>query len=129
MHGRHIEQLREVRAGEPDGATPTAIKAPYPMREAALHTRPQCILGYALGGLLPLSRSLDRLVVGLRPDRELAWGLFGSGACRSGRIGATGGLGKADAHDRIAGGSAAWGPFDTGMPLGAARVFRLPIDH
>ena len=61
------------------------------------------LLGFAYGRLLPLSRGLSRLVAGWRLDRELARGLFGPGACRSGRTGATGGLGKAAAHDSIAG--------------------------
>jgi hypothetical protein len=45
------------------------------------------------------------------------------------RTGATGRRGKADAHDGIAGNIPARGPLDTGLPLGAAGLFGLSIQH
>src|SRR5215211_8697667 len=67
------------------------MKAPDALREAALHPRPERILGFERGRLLTLARSLDRLVVHLRPDRALPWGVFRGGAYLAGRTGATGG--------------------------------------
>ncbi len=68
-------------------------------------------------------------MVGLRPDRELAGGVFGPGACAAGWTGATGGPVKADAHDGITGAIPPWGPFHTGLALGTAGLFRFPLDH
>ena len=85
-------------------------------------------MGFELGRLLALACSLDRLVVGLGPDGELPWGVFRRGARLTGGTGATGGPVKTDAHDGSAGYITPWGPFDTGMPLGTARLFCLPID-
>jgi hypothetical protein len=78
------------------------MKAPDALRKAALHPRPERILGFELGRLLTLARSLDSFVVRLRPDRELPWGVFRRGAHLAGRTGATGGLVKPDPKHRIA---------------------------
>ena len=56
------------------------MKAPDTLREAALHPRPERILGFELGCLLSLACGLDGLVVGLGPDGELPWGVFRRGA-------------------------------------------------
>jgi hypothetical protein len=64
--------LLEVRACESNAPPPAKIKAPAPLREAALHPCPQRILGYELRRLLPLPCGLDRLMMGLRADGELA---------------------------------------------------------
>jgi hypothetical protein len=69
----------------------------------ALDPGPPGILSLKLGGLLPLPGGLDRLVLGLRPDRELAGGVFGPGAYLASRTGAAGRPIEADAHDGIAG--------------------------
>ena len=105
---------------------PAQATAPDALRVRALDPGPLGILGFELSGLLPLPRGLDRLVVGLRPDGELAGGVFGPGARLAGRTGTTGRRIKADAHDGITGDIPARGPFDTGMPLGTARLFAPP---
>ena len=76
IHRRGSEQLLEVRARQAEVPTLAQIKAPDALREAALHPRPQRILGFELRRLLALARGLDRLMVGLGPDGELAWGVF-----------------------------------------------------
>jgi hypothetical protein len=78
------------------------MKAPDTLREAALHPRPERILLFALGCLLALAGGLHRLMVGLRPDRELPWGIFRCGAHLAGRTGAARGLVKPDPKHRIA---------------------------
>jgi hypothetical protein len=95
----------------------------------ALDPCPPGVLRFELDGLLPLPGGLDRLVVGLRPDRELAGGVFRPGARLAGRTDTTGGRIEADAHDGIAGNIPARSPLDTGMPLGTAGLFGLPIDQ
>jgi hypothetical protein len=91
----------------PRPAQPTAAD---PLRVSALDPGPPGILGFELGGLLPLPRSLDRLMLRLQLDRELAGGLFGPGAGLADRTGAAGRGIKADAHDRIAGAIPSRGP-------------------
>src|SRR5215510_5382510 len=102
------------------------MKAPDTLREAALHPRPERILLFELGGLLALAGGLHRLMVGLRPDRELPWGIFRCGAYLAGRTGATRGLVKPDPKHRIAGDIVTWRPLDTRMPLRAVRLLRFP---
>ncbi len=104
------------------------MKAAYALREAALDPRPEGILGFECCRLLALARRLDRLMVGLRPDGELAGGSSRRGACPAGGTGATGGPVKPDADDRIARHIVPRPPVDTGMPLGTARLLGLPID-
>src|SRR5216683_4753055 len=89
IHRGGIEQLLEVRAREAEVATLAQIKAPDALREATLHARPQRILSFKLRRLLTLSRRLDRFVVGLGADGELAWRIFGCGAYGTGGTGAT----------------------------------------
>ena len=43
-----VQELLEVRARQAKIPTPAEIKAPDPLREAALHPRPQRILGFEL---------------------------------------------------------------------------------
>jgi len=102
IHRRGRQEVLEVRASQADLATLAESKTPYPLREAALHTGPERILGFELRGLLALAGGLDGLVVGLGPDGQLPWGLFGRGTCTAGGTHATGGPVKADTHDRIA---------------------------
>ena len=90
---------------------------------------PPGILGFELSRLLPLPCGLDRLVLGLRPDGELTGRVFCPGACLAGRTGATRRRVKADAHDGSARDIPARGPLDTGLPLGTAGLFGLPIQH
>jgi len=113
MHGRRREELLQVRPCSSKVPTLTEIEAPYALREATLHPRPQGILGFERRRLLTLSRALDRLVVGLGPDRELPWGVFRCGAHLTGRTGATGGPVKPAPKDQIARDIVAWGPFAT----------------
>jgi hypothetical protein len=129
IHGRCREELLEVRAPQPDVATPAQIKAPRAWREATLDARSQGILGFELGGLLPLAGGLDGLMVELGADRELAWSAFRRGARRTGGTRATGGPVKPDADDRIARDLAARSPIDAGLALGTVRVLGLPMQH
>jgi hypothetical protein len=75
-HGRCCEKLLEVRARQPNGASPAQIKTPRAWRGATLHSGPQGILGFERGGLLPLASGLQRLMVRLQSDDELPWGVF-----------------------------------------------------
>src|SRR5207245_8406346 len=104
------------------------MKAPDTLREAALHPRPERILLFECGCFLSWACGLDGLVVGLGPDGELPWGVFRRGAHLAGGTDATGGPVKTDAHNGIARHIPARRPFDTGMPLGTARLCRLPVD-
>ena len=63
------QELLEVRARQPKVPTPAEIKAPGALREATLHPGPQGILGFELGGLLPLARGLDAPHGGLAGGR------------------------------------------------------------
>src|SRR5215831_2756761 len=80
IHGGGREQVLEVRAREADGPTPAEIEAPDPLRQAALHPGSQRILGCELRRLLALPRGLERLMVGLQPDGELARSRLRGGA-------------------------------------------------
>ena len=91
-----------MRARQPQIPTPTEIKTSYPLRQAALHSRPQRILGFELRCLRALPRGLEHLMVGLWADRELAGGIFGLGARAAGGTDTTGRCIKADAHDGVA---------------------------
>jgi hypothetical protein len=97
-----------VRACPPTVPTLTEIKAADALREATLHPCPQGVLGFELGGLLPLAGGLDGLVVGLRADGELPRGVFRRGACTTGGARATGGPVETNADDRIARDIGAW---------------------
>ena len=88
---------------QPKVPTLTEIKAPAALRDATLHPCPQGILGFKLGGLLPLAGSLDGLVVGLGPDGEIPRGVFRRSARPTGRTRATGRPVKPDVNYRIAG--------------------------
>jgi hypothetical protein len=127
IHGCGGEEVLEVRARNADGPTLPERKAAEALREAALHPRPEGLLLFALVCPLALARGLERLVVGLRPDRKLPRGLWRCGAALTGGTGATGGPGKADAHDGSPGPSMAGGPFDPGVPLGTVGLLRVPI--
>jgi hypothetical protein len=72
IHGGGIEPLLEVRAREADVPTPAEVEAPDPLRQAALHLGSQRILGFELRRLPALPCSLERLMVGLQPNGELA---------------------------------------------------------
>jgi hypothetical protein len=74
IHGGRRQELLEVRARQPQIPTPAEVKASYPLRETALHPRPQGVLRFELGGLLAVASGLERLMVGLGPDGELPWG-------------------------------------------------------
>src|SRR5262245_34806519 len=67
-------------------------------------------------------------MVRLQSDGELPRGVFRRGAHLTGGTRTTGGPVKTDAHDGIAGRIPARRPFDTGVPLGTARLLCLPID-
>src|SRR5687768_2903886 len=113
--------------GQP--AVPGAAQATPPdgLRMRALNPSPPGVFDCGLGGLLPLPRGVDRLVEGLRPDGELARRIFGLGARRADRTGATGRGMEPDAHHWITRDIPAWHPSDAGVSLGTAGVLRLPI--
>jgi hypothetical protein len=129
IHGGGIEELLEVRACEPKVSTPAEIKAPRALREATLDPRPQGILGFKRRRLLALPRGLERLMVGLRADRQLAGSRLCGGTGPAGGTRATGGPVKPDANDRIPRHIASRPPVDTGMALGTVRLLGLPIQH
>jgi hypothetical protein len=127
IHGCRRQELLEVRPREANVLTLAEIKASDPLREAALHTCPQGILGFEYRRLLALPRGLNRLVVGLRPNRELARSRLGRGAPLAGWTPTTGRSVETDATDRIARHVASRPPVDTGMALGTVRLLRVPI--
>ena len=94
-----------------------------------LNARPPGIVGRERGRLLPLPCGLDRLVMGLRPDGELARRIFSQGARLADRTRATGRGMETNAHHGVAGDIPAWRPSDAGLPLGTARLVRFPIDQ
>jgi hypothetical protein len=98
IHRGGIQQLLEVRACQPQVPTLTEVKAPGTLREATLDPGPQSVLDFEVYRLLPLACGLDGLVVGLRPDGELAWSAFRRGARRTGGTRAAGGPVKPDAN-------------------------------
>ena len=117
-----------MRFGVADVTTLSHATPPDSLGVRALNPGPLGILGRELGGLLPLPCGLDRLVMGLRPDGELARCIFGLGARLADRTRTTGRGLETDAHHGIAGDIPAWSPSDAGVSLWAARLVRLPID-
>jgi hypothetical protein len=109
--------------------SPAQTTASNTLRVRAFNPSPPGVFSGELGGLLPLPRSLDRLVEGSRPDGELARRIFGLGARLADRTGAAGRGMETDAHHGIARDIPAWSPSDAGLSLGTAGVLRLPIDH
>jgi hypothetical protein len=102
MHGRRRQELLELGARQPNVPTLAEIKASDPLREAALDPGPQGILGFERRRLLALTRGLDRLVVDLRPNRELAGSRVRRSARLAGGTPTTGGSIETDADDRVA---------------------------
>jgi hypothetical protein len=102
IHRGGSEELLEVRARQAKVATPAELNAPDPLREATLHACPQRILGFELRGALALPRRLERLMVDLWADRELAGGGLGGSALPAGGTRTTGRPVKPDANDRVA---------------------------
>jgi hypothetical protein len=118
-----------MRLGSSELSRLAQATASDPLRVRALAPGPLRIVGVERGGLLPLPRALERLVVGLRPDGALAGGVCGPGARTAGWTDATGRPITADAPDGGAGDLAAWGPFHARVALGATRLLRLPLEH
>jgi hypothetical protein len=116
-----------VRARQAKIPTPAKINASDPLREATLHPCSQGVLGFELGGFLPLAGGLDGLVVCLRPDGELPWGVFRRSAHTTGGAHATGGAVETDTDDRITRDIVSRPPVDTRMPLRTVGLLRLPI--
>jgi hypothetical protein len=102
IHGRRCQELLKVRARQPPIPTPAELKTSYSLRETALHPRPQRILGVELRGLLALPCRLERFMVGLWADRELARGCLGGRALPAGGTRLAGHPVKPDANDRVA---------------------------
>ena len=101
---------------------------PDGLRLRARNPGPPGLLGRERGGLLPWPCGVDGRVLGLRPDGELARGLLGPGARRADRTRPTGRRMEAAAHHGSAGDIPAWRPLAAGLPLGTARLRRLPVD-
>src|SRR5687768_4762845 len=76
IHGGRRQELLEVRPCQPDVSTVAQIKSSRALREATLDPGPQGVLGFERRRLLALPCGLERLVVGLGPDGELAWAPF-----------------------------------------------------
>ena len=129
MYGRRREERLEVRARPAKGATLAHSKAPDALREATLHARPPGIRGFELGPLLALSRGLERLWVGLRPNREWPRGVLRSGAHLTSRPEAPGGPVKAAPQAWSTRDSVARRPCDPGLPLRAVGLLGVPIPH
>jgi hypothetical protein len=102
MHRGGSEELLEVRARSAKVATPAEINAPDPWREATLHACPQRIRGFERRRPLALPRRLERLMVDLWADRELAGGCLSGRARPAGGTRATRGPVTPDANDRVA---------------------------
>src|SRR5688500_11723976 len=68
-------------------------------------------------------------MVRLRPDGQLARGVFGLGTRLADRAGATRRAMEANTHDRIARNIPPWRPSAAGLPSGAATLWGFPIDH
>ena len=102
IHGGCREELLEVCTRQAQVSTAAEIKAPDPLREATLHPCPPRILGFELRCPLALPRGLERLMVDLWADRELAGGGLGGRALPAGGTRATGHPVKPDANDRVA---------------------------
>ena len=71
--------MLQMCLGQADVPGLTETAASDGLRVGAFNPGPLSVLRGESGGLLPLPRGLDRLVVGLRSDRELAGGVFGPG--------------------------------------------------
>src|SRR5919109_2563704 len=127
-HGRRRQELLEVCARQAQISTLAEIKASDPLRQATLHPGSQRILRFELRRLLALPRYLERLMVGLGADCQLARSRLGGGARLTGGTHATGGPVKPDAHDRVARHIVPRPPVDAGMPLGTVRLLGLPSD-
>ena len=114
--------------GVADVTTLAQATPPDGLRLRALNPGPPGVLGGEFGGLLPWPRRLDGLVLGLRPDGQLARGVFGLGARRAHRAGTARRAVEANTHDWIARHIPPWRPSEAGLPLGTAGVLRLPVD-
>src|SRR3712207_8656764 len=104
--------MLQMRLGEPEIASPAQTTASDALRVRAFDPGPLGVLGFERRRLLPLAGGLDRLVVGLRPDGQLAGGVFRPRARPAGRTHTAGRRVKADAHDGITGDIPARGPLD-----------------
>jgi hypothetical protein len=122
------EHVRQTRVGVTDVATLAYATPPDGLRRRALNPSPLGILRRELGSLLSLPCGLDRLVIGLRPDGELARCLVGLGARLADRTRPTGHRRATDAHHGIAGEIPAWRPSHAGLPLRTVGLLRLPVD-
>jgi hypothetical protein len=76
MHCGGMDRLLQLRPSQADRAAATPRKATHPLRNRAFRPGSQRLLRLELLRLLPLARGLDRLVLRLRPHRELARRIF-----------------------------------------------------
>jgi hypothetical protein len=128
MHGGRRQKLLEMRARQPPIPTPAELNTSYPLREAALHPRPQGVLRFARGGLLAVASGLERLMVRRQSDGELPWGVCRGGARPTHRTRTPRGPVEPEAHHGVARDIRARPPMDAGLALGTARLLGLPID-
>ena len=127
VHRRGIDRLLQLCPSQPDIAAAAQIKATHALRETAFHPGSQRVLGLEFIRLLPLARGLDRLVLRLRPHRQLTRLVLSRGATGAHLAGPTRGTVKPDAHHGITGDVVPRRPPHTVRPLGTASGFRLPI--
>ena len=110
IHGRGIHELLQVRPRQPNVPTAAEIKTPYPLGQRTLYPRPERILRFELWRLLALPRGLERLMVDLWADRELAGGCLGGRALPTDGTRTTGRPVKPDANDRAQFRNGSWYP-------------------
>jgi hypothetical protein len=99
--GDRGDERLQMRICEPNIAGPAQATAPDPLGVRAFDPGPPGVLGGERGGLLPLPRGVDGLMVGLQPDGELARRRSRGGARLTGGTGTTRGPVKPDANHGI----------------------------
>jgi hypothetical protein len=98
-HGGSIEAWLAVCARHAKIPYPAEIETPAPLRQATPHARPQRILRRERRRLLALPRRLNRLMVGLRANRQRAGSPVCGGARTTGGTGTTRGPVTPEADD------------------------------
>src|SRR3954447_18515187 len=98
VQGRSGRDMLQVGLSEADVARAAQATEPDALRQAALDPGTRAVERPPLRRVLSLAHGLDGLVSALTPKRQRARRRLGSGAQRTARAGAAGGLGEADVH-------------------------------